>query len=844
MTSIIPTPAHPAAPGASNDRIDGLLDQLTLAEQVSLLAGADHWTTVLVPRLNIPSMKVTDGPAGARGAGSFVSGSATAAFPCGIALGSTWDAPLLYEVGSALASEARLKNAAVLLAPTLNLFRSSLNGRNFENYSEDPELTGQLGAAYVRGLQANGVAACLKHFAGNESEYQRSSIDSRIPERALRELYLRPFELGVEAGAWAVMTGYNRLEGTFCAEHPRLLQTILRGEWGFDGLVMSDWGGTHSAGQSARAGLDLEMPGPAKARATLLAEAEADPETCLAVRRAAGNVLRLMERSGILDAPLDVREVAEQSCESPDVRALIRRAGAAGTVLLKNEGQLLPLPAGARVAMIGPNAATAAIMGGGSAQINAYRATSPLSGLSRALGEHNVSYAQGCGNERYLPVLDVPVEIEYYAPGTYQPGQATIAPPPLHRETRQGSEVMWFSMPAGMTPGSMQARISVTVSVPEAARYELSLLSAGLSCLYLDGACLIENWESWVPGETYFGFGSDEQRTELYLDAGEHPLILDYLAQPFDNGIAAFSAVRLGLRPAPAADQIAEAVQVAKAAEYVVLCVGTNGDWETEGVDRAGLSLPGDQDVLIAAVLAANPNTVVLLQTGGPVLMPWLGEARAVLQGWFPGQEAGDTFTDVLTGRAEPGGRLPQTFPARTEDDPVHPETPDAQYPGEDGHVDYTERLYIGYRHTDRHQLEPLFPFGHGLSYTTFKLGGAQLGSTEYRPGETFSVRVPVTNTGSRSGQTVVQLYIHSPASQLERPDKELKAFAKVHLEAGETDLAELALDMRSLAYFDDRQGAWVADAGEYHLLIGQSSAELPVRAVIRLTGRWEKSVS
>lgn len=844
MTSSIPTPAHPPPPGTPTDRISILLDQLTLAEQVSLLSGADHWTTVPVPRLNIPSLKVTDGPAGTRGAGSFVSGSATAAFPCGIALGSSWDVPLLNEVGAALAIESRLKNAAVLLAPTLNLFRSSLNGRNFESYSEDPELTGQLGAAYVRGLQANGVAGCLKHFAGNESEYQRSSIDSRIPERALRELYLRPFELGVKAGAWAVMTGYNRLEGTFCGEHPRLLQTILRNQWGFDGLVMSDWGGTHSAGRSVRAGLDLEMPGPAKARASLLAEAEADPETRLAVRHAARNMLRLMERTGLFDAPLDVREAAEQTVESPEVRALIRRAGTAGTVLLKNEGQLLPFPPGARVAVIGPNASTAAIMGGGSAQINAHRRTSPFAGLRTVLGEHQVSYAQGCGNERYLPVLDLPVEIEYHAPGTYQPGQSTIAVPPFHRETRQGSEIMWFSMPAEMAPGAMQARITITVSIPEAAHYELSLLSAGLSCLYLDGVRLIENWESWAPGDTYFGFGSNEQRTGRHLDAGQHRLVLDYLAQPFDNGIAAFSAVRLGMRPVPSPDQIAEAVQVAKAADYAVLCVGTNGDWETEGVDRAGLSLPGDQDALITAVLAANPNTVVLLQTGGPVLMPWLNQARAVLQGWFPGQEAGDSFADVLTGRAEPGGRLPQTFLARAEDDPVHPETPDAQYPGQDGHVDYTEGLYIGYRHADKHQLRPLFAFGHGLSYTTFKLGGAQLVSASCNPGETFNVRVPVTNTGTRAGKTVVQLYVHSPASQLERPEKELKAFAKTHLEPGQTDVVELALDMRSLAYFDDHRGAWVADAGEYHLLIGQSSAELPVRASIRLTERWEQPVS
>ena len=814
--------------------LDTLLDQLTLEEQVALLAGADAWTTVPIPRLGIPALKVSDGPAGARGGGALIGGKRTAAFPVGISLGASWNTELLFEVGVHLAREAHDKGAGALLAPTVNLFRSSLNGRNFESYSEDPVLSGQIAAAYIRGLQSRGVAATVKHFAGNESEYQRGTISSEIPERALRELYLRPFELAVkEGGSWAVMSAYNKLGGTYSGENARLLTTILRGEWGFGGLVMSDWGGTHSAGESVRAGLDLEMPGPARARASLLEEARSDEATRAAVRGAARNVLRLIERTGTFDHPRDVREAAERDEEYPDTRALIRRVGAEGAVLLKNDLGLLPLPAGATVAVIGPNAAAARVMGGGSAQMNAHRRVSPLEGLRGALGEAKVTYALGCDNDKFLPVFGAPLHVEYRAGG----GDAVLA-----REERPDGEVMWFGLPAGV-PEDFRARLSGTIQVGEAGDYDLSLASAGLSRLFLDGEVVIENWESFRPGDTYFGFGSDERRARRFLEAGAHAAVVEFAPQAVDVGIAAFSALRLGLRRPLPEDSVQDAARVAAEADYAVVCVGTNGDWETEGVDRWGLTLPGRQDELVRAVARANPNTVVLLQTGGPVLMPWLDEVRAAVQGWFPGQEAGHALADVLTGRADPGGRLPQTFPARPEDDPVHPERPDVQYPGEGGHVEYQEGLFVGYRHVDRARLTPLFPFGFGLSYTAFELGAARLSQGELRPGDTLDVSVPVRNTGGRAGQTVVQLYVRDKEAALSRPDKELKAFAKLSLAPGESATVNLTLDMRSFAYFDDHRNAWVADAGEFELLIGQSSADVPVRATVRLTGEWLESV-
>lgn len=811
--------------------LDLLLDQMTLEEQVSLLAGADFWTTAAVPRLNLPALKVSDGPAGVRGGGSLIGGRHTSAFPVGIALGSSWNAALLREVGEALAGEALAKGAGVLLAPTMNLFRSALNGRNFESYSEDPHLTGVLGTAYVQGLQSRGVAATVKHFVGNESEYERMTISSNIAERPLRELYLRPFEMAVqEGGAWAVMTGYNKLNGTYCSEHAGLLSGILRGEWKFSGLVMSDWGGTHSAAESLLAGLDLEMPGPARARSGLLQAAREDSRVEQAVRQAAQRVLELLSRTGTLEHPRDVSEAAETEPDDPNVRALIRRAGAEGTVMLKNDG-LLPLLAGVRVAVIGPNAATAQVMGGGSAQMNAHRRVSPLEGLRAALGEAQVTYALGATNDRFLPTVTGPVNVAYFGPeGTGEP---------LVEEVRSGSEMVWFSFPL-QVPEQFLARVTVPLKADQDGLYHFSLASAGRSRLLLGDSVMIDNVADWEAGDTYFGFGSREVRTTRELKAGEHTAVIEFTPHPDPGEDLSFNALRFGFAASEAATLLEEAVKVASEAEYVVLCIGTNGDWETEGVDRAGLTLPGRQDDLVQAVAAANPNTVVLLQTGGPVAMPWLDQIPALIQGWFPGQEAGHALADVLTGASDPGGRLPQTFPVSLADDPTRPLHPDAQYPGENGHVEYREGLYIGYRHVDHSGLTPLFPFGFGLSYASFELSGAHLTAATLRPGDVTEVHLTVTNLGERAGQQVIQVYLRDLVSRLERPEKELKAFAKVTLKAKERQAVALEIDMRSLAYYDDEQGDWRADAGDFEVLVGFSSVDLPISLPLQLTQDWK----
>jgi beta-glucosidase len=413
----------------------------------------------------------------------------------------------------------------------------------------------------------------------------------------------------------------------------------------------------------------------------------------------------------------------------------------------------------------------------------------------------------------------------------------------LAEEERPHGEAQWVQLPGGLQTDAFHARLSFTVAVPEDGDYELSLVSTGLSRLYLGDELLIDNWKGWRPGGIPAGLGSQEARCKRRLQAGAVALVAEYGPRTFGSYIAALQAIRIGFgRPLPTSS-VTDAAAVAAAADYAVVCIGTTADWETEGEDRWGIDLPGRQDELVSVVARANPRTVVVLQTGGPVRMPWLAEVPAVLQAWFPGQEAGHAIADVLLGQAEPGGRLPQTFPRGLEDDPTHPLTPDVQYPGAGGKVLYREGLFTGYRHVDRAGTQPLFPFGFGLGYSSFELSGLVVSPASLGPGETLAVALTVANTGSRAGSTVVQVYVRDLEASLDRPDKELKAFAKLHLEPGQAQAVQLTLDMRSLAYFDDVQQAWVAEPGEFELLVGQSSADLPLRTRFVLAAPWREDI-
>ncbi len=811
---------------ALETRIATLLTELTLEEKVSMAAGSDMWHSTGVERLGIPGLKLSDGPNGARGAA--LEGATSACFPCGTALAATWNSDLVFEVGAELGNELKSKGAQLLLAPTLNIHRTPLAGRNFECFSEDPFLSARIAVAYIQGVGSRGVGTSVKHFVCNDSEFERMSISSEVDERALREIYLPPFEAAVrEAGTWSVMSAYNAVNGVPASDNARLLTQILKEEWGFDGFVVSDWYGTKSTVGAALAGLDLEMPGPPLQRGPKLLQAVRDGEVEeSAIDDKVRRLLRITLRAGRFEHP---EEAAERSVDTPEQRALNRRAAGEAIVLLRNH-QLLPLdPSGLRsLAVIGPNADTAVIQGGGSAQVNAHYAVSPLEGIrSRCREEVEIVYEAGCLIHKTLPPLDARwtaredgepgLEVAYFA-GLELEGEAVL------RQRSREAVFNWFgSFAPEVEVNAFSARVSARFTPAESGSFAFSLTSAGRSRLRIDGRELVDNWTRQTRGEAFFGMGSSEVRGEVELEAGRTYLLeAEYSRQ--DSPLLA--GLKVGCLPPVPDDMLERAVAAAAAADAAVLIVGLNAEWETEGVDRASLGLPGSQDELIEKVAAANSRTVVVLNAGSPVSMDWIERVGAVLQLWYPGQESGNALADVLFGDRNPSGRLPTTFPRRIEDNPTH-----TTYPGEDGKVRYGEGIFVGYRYYDRKKVDPLFAFGHGLSYSEFEYSGLMLNASEYSEGETVELRLDLRNSGDRVGQEVVQVYLRDVEASRARPEKELKAFAKIALEPGEKRTLEFSLDRRALSSFDPAAASFVPEAGEFEVLVGASSRDIRQRA-------------
>ncbi|HLN17522.1 MAG TPA: glycoside hydrolase family 3 C-terminal domain-containing protein [Acidimicrobiales bacterium] len=821
--------------------------QLTLEEKVLLTHGDGLWSTAGVPRLGIPPLRMTDGPAGARGVGLLASGTPTLCLPCGSALGATWHPELVERLGRVLAEEARAKRMHVLLAPTVNLHRSPLGGRDFECYAEEPFLSGKLAAAFVRGVQSGQVATTVKHFVANDAEYERTTISSVLDERTLREVYLLPFELAVkEGGAWGVMTAYNRLNGVYCSEHAGLID-ILRDEWAFDGFVVSDWEAARSTVPSARAGLDLEMPGSGywfgggKLEAAVtsgeLAEAVVDGMV--------DRLLTLRERT----KAAELADGPEGTLDRPEDRALARLAAAEATVLLKNDG-LLPLDRGAlrRLAVIGPNAGRARIMGNGSAALRPYHRTPPLEALRRRLPDVDIVFERGCDIDRTAQAVHRPFEVEYFA----SPEPPDDGAAPLSADRYDTGWAIRVGSPTGHDEQPFSARARATLVAEEPGRHELTLLAAGRARLAVDGRVVLDAWAPGLErGKELFGLAVGPLVTELDLEAGQtFEVTVDYASE---GGVYLYGFV-VGLRPPPVEDLVARAVAAAASADVALVVVGTSEEWEGEGSDRESFELPGAQDELVASVVAANPRTVVALNTGSPVAMGWADEVAALLQIWFGGQEMAEALVDVLLGEQTPSGKLPTTIPYRIEHTPSY-----LNFPGENSELRYGEGLYVGHRFYEATDRAVRFPFGHGLSYTTFELGAPRLSATAVGRGEGLTVEVEVTNTGDRLGAETVQCYVAPPATtRLHRPPRELKAFAKVWAAPGETVTATLELPWRSFAYYDPgdpgyrklvRPGApsagagherrdeagWVVDAGRYRLDVATSSSVTHHRAEIEV---------
>lgn len=665
-------------------KISDLIKKMTLEEKAALCTGASPWTTTPVERLGLPELTVSDGPHGVRrvtNVNDLIAASLPATcFPTASCMASTWDVDLIHAMGQALAEECIALNVDVVLGPGANMKRTPLGGRNFEYYSEDPFLAGQMAAGFIAGVQSKGVGTSLKHFAANNQEFQRMTISAKIDERTLREIYLPAFETAVKkAKPWTVMCAYNKLNGTYCSENHRLLVDILKDEWGFEGFVVSDWGAVHDRVASLKGGLDLEMPGPKERRVKAVVEAVRSGE---------------LDEAVLNESVRRILGIVLQAAETPKGRkfdilghhALARRIAAEGMVLLKNNG-ILPLKKPQHIAVIGRAAKEAHFQGGGSSHINPTQVDNPIKELQKVTGDAELSYAEG---------------------------------------------------------------------YPADASYDQALIDA--------------------------------------------------------------------------------AVNNARSADVALLYLALPDSKESEGYDRADLDLTPQQVALIKAVTSVQPKTVVILNNGAPVVMSkWIDGTAAVLEGWMMGQAGGGAIADVLYGKVNPSGRLAETFPLRLVDTPAY-----INFPGGNGEVRYGEGIFIGYRYYDAKELQVLFPFGYGLSYTTFAYSNPRISAATFKDVDGLTVSVDVTNTGKTAGKEVVQIYVHDHKSSLVRPPKELKGFAKVELQPGETKTVTLALDFRAFAYYHPAYKQWISEDGEFDILIGASSADIRCTQTVTLQSTLE----
>jgi beta-glucosidase len=837
-----PATTAPAAAGAG--LVGRLVQAMTLDEKLGMVNGwpdgvsppptTDRLIGVGfipgVPRLGIPALTFTDGPAGVR------MNLPTTAMPAPVALAATFSAELAHQYGQVLGRDSRARDQDAIFAPMLNNVRVPQAGRNFETLGEDPFLMAQLVTAETRGIQGEGVIATAKHYAENNQENQRQTINVNVDERTLHEIELRGFEAAVrDAHTGSVMCSYNSVNGKFACENPTLLGDILRHQWGFTGYVVSDYGANHSAGPALQAGLDIEFFGTHFHELKALIQSGAVPEAALDA--AARHILTTMDRFGLLAhaSPSGGTVVNRPLPPFPLLAdaAQARRIAEDGAVLLKNQAGTLPLgQADLRsLAVIGTTARTLLVGGGGSSRVLGVtdREISPLEALrQRAGAQGNVTFAVG----RDLQGMAVPSSA--LTPPNGAPGQHGL----LRTNTVTGATQVDANVDfvgANALPEGTRATWTGTLTAPTAGDYLLAVQTAGT------GATLTVDGKQVVSGGILDLLGTTLHRTtdglansfaHVTLTAGSHTISVTAAPIPaFPPFIEASSGpvqIRLAwITPQQRQADLAAAVAAAQRARTAVVFAYMEG---TEGVDQPTLALPDEQDALIEAVARANPRTVVVLNSGYPVLMPWVSDVPAILDMWYPGQEGGQATADLLVGAAVPGGKLPVTFPARESDAPTA--TSPLRYPGVNGQEDYSEGIFVGYRWYDQNGIAPLFPFGYGLSYTTFGYHDLQvLGGKAGIP----RVRFTLTNTGPRTGTEVAQVYVGRLPTSLPTPVKQLAGVARVTLRPGESRTVTVSLDRLSLSYWDSRADRWVTPAGQVAVLVGSSSRDIQLHGTLTI---------
>jgi beta-glucosidase len=785
-----------------------VIADIDLDTKVRLLTGATTWRLHSIESAGLRSLALSDGPVGVRGTGE-VAGQTSRLFPSPSAIAATWDTHLAGKLGSLYAREARALGIDVVLAPQVNIQRTPVGGRHFECYSEDPLLTSLIASSLIASMQSEGVAACVKHYVANDSETDRTEYIARVDEQAMREVYLAPFEHAVmTASAWSVMAAYNQVDDGIelspMTEHDHLVNGVLKDEWGFDGVVVSDWMATKRTVESALGGLDLVMPGPDGPWGEALVEAVRDgrvPESV--VDEKVARILLLAQRTSG-SAPIS----------SGDDDEFLRDLAARSMVVIKRDAAF-PVAAVSSVALIGPNAVSAYVLGGGSSTVHPEHVISPVEGFAAALPSAEITLVRGGDARHHLPRLSTWVDVSYLA------ADGTTL------KTERLDE--WRGSLGNLPEGVETVLIETDVELAEAGTHAIEVGTLGRYRIELNGEIVDEGT----------------------LDAGTEVILNSSINNPDGRGgtaegpgIARLRAelgvihadgygnmVRGELRhrsPGPSIDdEIAEAVEAARNAELAIVIVGTNDEVESEGWDRTTLALPGRQDELVERVLEVAPNAIIVVNAGAPLVLPWLDRANTVLWAWFPGQECGHALADVILGLTEPAGRLPWTLPASEEDVPVSNALP------ENGVLDYYEGVHVGYRGWEKSGATPAAAFGHGLGWTEWHYDSA----SEARPTDSgLAIDVTVTNTGSRAGTEVVQVYLEPPAAAagaIERPVRWLAGFSSVSVAAGASQTVTVDIPRRSLQVW---AGGWQLPLGEYRAVIGRSIRDLRLERSVQIS--------
>ena len=794
---------------------------MTLKEKISLLSGKDDWNTTGVERLGIPGVALMDGPHGVRivDDGRRWKGP-TVSFPTGASMATCWDPALLEKVGGAMAEEVKGVGGELLLGPCINIVRHPLNGRTFETFAEDPWLAGQLAIGYINGVQAKDVGTSLKHFACNNQEIERLRGSSEVDERTMREIYLPAFEIAVkEANPWTVMCAYNRVNGSYASESRYLLTQILREEWGYEGVVISDWGATHSTVPSVEAGLDIEMPGPPKFTKGLEEAVYTQQIDEATIDLSAGRILCMLLRVGLMGP----KKIKREGClNTPEHVALARELAEESIVLLKNEQGILPLKADKikSIAVLGPNANQMQMSGGGSAEIDRpFRLITPLDALREKLdGKVELKFEEGALNYVEPPLMDIRLLTPSQGKGHGMWGEyfdnTDLSGKPTLSQV-EGNMNLWWGASSPCPEISIKefsARWSGTISVLHKTQYTLKVSAMGECRAFLE--------DKEITGE------GNTKAITLELSPGKnYAFRFEYVRAATDLHAGLYVAFGVA-KGSDLSGQLENAVKLAASSDIAIIFAGASRRFEQEGHDRKDLYLPGNQDELIRAVVKANPKTIVVLNLGAPVVMPWVDEVPAIMDAFYPGQDGGSAIVDILFGSVNPSGKLAVTFPKRLEDTPAF-----LDYPGT-RQVRYNEGIFVGYRYYDKRAIEPLFPFGFGLSYTTFEYGAIEA-PKEFKPGEDITVSVSVKNTGKTKGKEVVQLYVRDVDSSLTRPVRELKGFAKIDLAPGENKKVSFVLVKRAFAFYDTHRAEWIVEPGAFEIQIGSSSRDIKTTTAI-----------